>query len=207
MIFPIPKSKYKVLKEIYENPGIKVSDLMKKAKVSQPILYQYLEKLKNANIIKEEMIGEKPQIRSIYPELKSENGKLIFSLIEAQKREEFFSKYKNLKGPFLHLIRNLPKNVVCVLIFGSYARFSASRESDLDLLFITSNEKKGKIEKVIEEAFVTFGKVSARSISVKEFLKGRKIDSMLKQIVKEHVCVFNTYKFIELLSKVEISHV
>ncbi|MGC8812550.1 MAG: ArsR family transcriptional regulator [Candidatus Aenigmatarchaeota archaeon] len=199
MIFPIMKSKYKILREVYENSGINVSELMRKTKVSQKILYQHLEELKKVNIIKEEVIGAKPQIRAIYPELGSENGKLIFSLIESQKKEEFFSKYKNLKGPFLHLVQNLPKNVACVLIFGSYAKFSATRESDLDLLFITLN-RKDKIEKLIEEAFVTFGKVSARSISVEEFIRRKNVDSLLKQIIKEHVCIFNAQKFIELLS-------
>jgi predicted nucleotidyltransferase len=201
MIFPLNNSKYKILKEVYENPGIKISELMKKANVAQKVLYKHVEELRNSQIIKEERIGAKPQIRAIYPELKTENGRLIFSLIEAQKREEFFSKYKNLKVSFLQLLQNLPKNVACILVFGSYARFSATKESDLDLLFINFDKKSSKIEKIVEEAFVTFGKVSARIISVEEFLKNKDKDSILKQIAKEHVCIFNIQKFIELLSK------
>jgi predicted nucleotidyltransferase len=201
VIFPVSKSKYKILKEVYENPGIKISELMKKANVSQKILYQHIDELKNSEIIRQETVGAKPQIRSIYPELKSENGKLFFSLIEAQKREEFFAKYKNLKGPFLQLLQNLPSNVACVLVFGSYAKFSATRESDLDLLFINFSKKNGKIESILEEAFVTFGKVSARIVTVEEFLKSKNIDSILKQIIKNHVCIFNIQKFIELCSE------
>jgi predicted nucleotidyltransferase len=201
MIFPVNKSKYKILKEVYENPGIRISELMKKANVSQKILYQHIDELKNSGIVREETIGAKPQIRTIYPELKSENGKLFFSLIEAQKREEFFSKYKNLKGPFLHLLQNLPENVACILVFGSYAKFSATKESDLDLLFINFEKKNGKIERIVEEAFVTFGKVSARTITIEEFLESKNKDSILKQVIKNHVCIFNAQKFVELLSK------
>lgn len=200
MIFPITKSRYKVLKEVYENPGIKISELMKKTKVSQKILYQHIEELKSANIIKEEIIGAKPQIRAIYPELKSESGRLTFALLECQRKEEFFYKYKSLKGPFLYLVNNLSKNTVA-LVFGSYAKFSATRDSDLDLLFIISNEEKSKIERLVEEAFVTFGKVSARTISFEEFLRRKNTDSILKQVIKDHVCVFNAQKFVELLSK------
>jgi DNA-binding MarR family transcriptional regulator len=200
MIFPISRSKYKILKEVYENPGIKVSELMRRANVSQKILYQHISELKSVGVIREEIIGIKPQIRAIYPELKSENGKLIFALIECQKREEFFSKYKSLKGPFFHLIKNLSENTICV-VFGSYARFSATRESDLDLLFIVSDERKSKIERLVEEAFVTFGRVSARSINAEEFVKGKGVDSILKQVIKEHICISNVQKFVDILSK------
>jgi predicted transcriptional regulator len=67
MIFPVNKSKYKILKEVYENPGIRISELMKKANVSQKILYQHIDELKKSGIIREETIGAKPQIRTIYP--------------------------------------------------------------------------------------------------------------------------------------------
>jgi predicted nucleotidyltransferase len=122
-------------------------------------------------------------------------------LIEAQKREDFFVKYKSLKGPFIQLLQNLPNNVVCILVFGSYVRFSAEKESDLDLLFITTNKEVERTERILEESFVTFGKVSPRVITIDEFIKNKNTDTLLKQIVKEHVCIFNTWKFLELISE------
>jgi|GEM_PF-1934752 len=199
MIFPITKSKYKVLKEIYENPGINISELVKKARASPKVIYKHINELKNSEVIREVEIG-KNLMRKIYPNIKSENGKLIFSLIEAQKREEFFAKYRNLRGPFLQLLQNLPKNVACILVFGSYARFSAEKGSDLDLLFINLDKKTEKIENVLEEAFVTFGGVSPRTITIEEFIKSKDTDALLKQIIREHVCIFNIWKFIELIS-------
>lgn len=198
MIFPISKSKHKALKEIYENEGIKISELMKKTTVAQKILYANLKELGEAEIIREEEIG---RTRQIFPNIKSENGKLLFSLIENEKKLAFFSKYKNMKGHFMHLTRNMPKNIVSVLIFGSYARFSPAKESDLDLLFIASDNRKQEIEKLVEEAFVTFrGRVSARFISRKEFRTAKKHDTLLMRIIKEHVCAFNSFGFIEIIS-------
>jgi predicted nucleotidyltransferase len=118
-----------------------------------------------------------------------------------QKKEEFFVRYKNLKGPFAQLFQNLPSNVVCILVFGSYARFSAEKESDLDLLFITTNKEVERIERILEESFVTFGKVSPRVITIDEFIKNKNTDTLLKQIIKEHICVFNACKFVELISE------
>jgi len=200
MIFPITKSRYKVLRKIYENPGINISELVKETRTAPNIIYKHINDLKNSEVIKEVEIG-KNRMRKIYPNLKSENGKLVFSLIEAQKREDFFVKYKSLKGPLIQLLQNLPNNVVCILVFGSYARFSAEKESDLDLLFITTNKETERIERILEESFVTFGKVSPRVITIDEFIKNKNTDTLLKQIIKEHICVFNACKFVELISE------
>jgi predicted nucleotidyltransferase len=200
MIFPITKSRYKVLRKIYENPGINISELVKETRTAPNIIYKHINDLKNSEVIKEVEIG-KNRMKKIYPNFKSENGKLVFSLIEMQKKEEFFVKYKSLKGPFIQLLQNLPNNVVCILVFGIYARFSAEKESDLDLLFITTNKESERIERILEESFVTFGKVSTRVITIDEFTKSKDTDSLLKQIIKEHICVFNAYKFVELISE------
>jgi DNA-binding MarR family transcriptional regulator len=200
MIFPITKSRYKVLRKIYENPGINISELVKETRTAPNIIYKHINDLKNSEVIKEVEIG-KNRMKKIYPNLKSENGKLVFSLIEAQKREDFFVKYKSLKVPFIQLLQNLPNNVVCILIFGSYAIFSAEKESDLDLLFITTNKEVEKIERILEESFVTFGKVSPRVITIDEFIKNKNTDTLLKQIIKEHICVFNAWGFLELISE------
>lgn len=203
MIFPANKSKYKILEKIYEKPGIKISELINEANVSSKVCYSHLESLKNSEIIKEELIGKKPQIRMLRPDLKSENGKLIFSLVENQKRLEFFQKYKNLKANFLHLVNNLPKNVLTVLIFGSYSRFGATKQSDLDILFILSDKRNLKdLENLVEDAFVTFGRsVSAKVLTEEEFVEAKKTDSLIKSILGEHVCVYNSMKFLECLVK------
>lgn len=137
MIFPIPKNKYRIIETIYREPGIKISELMKKLKVSQKFFYKYLDELKKSEITKEKTIG---RTKMLYPNLGSENGKLIFSLVENQKREDFFSQYKNLKPCFDHLTRNI-SDVTTILVFGSYARFAPTKESDLDLLFIVTTKK------------------------------------------------------------------
>lgn len=203
MIFPINKSKYNVLKEIYANPGIKISELGKNARVSSKVCYSHLRDLKLSEIIKEETYGKKPQIRALYPDIGSENGRLVFSLVENQKRLEFFERYKNLKGCFSQLINNLPDCVLTVLIFGSYSRFAATGESDLDLLFMVSGRRNlPGLETVVEEAFVTFGgSVSSKVLTEREFLNGKRTDALIKSVVREHVCVYDSAGFLEILAK------
>jgi len=202
MIFPIPKSKYKILREIYSNPGISISQLCKNAKVSTSVCYSHIKSLIKAEVVKERLIGKKPQIRQIFPNLRSENGRLVFSLIENQKRMEFFRRYENLKGCFLHLISSLPKHVLCVLVFGSYARFSATEESDLDILFLVSRKQNlSGLEDTIEEAFITSNiHISAKVMDERSFIKSRN-DALITSIINEHVCIFNSMKFLDILGK------
>lgn len=203
MIFPINKSKYNILKEIYANPGIKISELGKRARVSSKVCYSHLRDLKTSEIIKEETYGEKPQIRALYPDIGSENGRLVFSLIENQKRLEFFGRYKSLRGCFFQLVNNLPDHVLTVLIFGSYSRFAATGESDLDLLFIVSHKKNlPELERAVEEAFVTFGRsVSSKVVVEREFLNGKKTDALIKSVVKEHVCAYDSARLLGILAR------
>lgn len=69
----------------------------------------------------------------------------------------------------------------------------------MDILFIVQNKNKRNIERVVEEAFVTFG-VSARVIAIEEFIKRKDVDSLLKQVVKEHVCISNAQRFVEIIA-------
>ncbi len=102
------------------------------------------------------------------------------------------------------MVNNLPDCVLAVLIFGSYSRFAATEESDLDLIFIVSNSKRNllKLENAVEEAFVTFGRsVSSKVLTEKDFLNGKRTDALIKSAVKEHVCAYNSYGFLEILAK------
>ena len=85
MIFP--KSEYKVLKLIYENPSITLSELIKRARVSAATAKRRLDHLLSSEIITEKKVigGKRVLLRNFYPNLFSEEGKNTFSLIESEK--------------------------------------------------------------------------------------------------------------------------
>ena len=141
MIFPILKAKYKIIKTIYENPNIKISELLRRAKVSQKVGYRYIEDLINAEIITELLEGKKPILRLLKPKF-SEAGKECFALLEEEKRLNFFIEHKELKGPFAHFKDEVRDFVDTVLIFGSFARGAETKSSDIDLLIISENKNK-----------------------------------------------------------------
>lgn len=197
-----PKSEYRILRLIYENPGIRLSELIKKAKVSAATAKKRLDYLLASWIISEEKItgGNRVLLRSFYPNLSSEEGKNVFSLVEAGKKQEFFRRNKGLMGGFKQLLKNVDGRVKVVLVFGSFASYSQSRDSDLDILFLVSREiDKGLLKKEIERSFVTFDhEVSPRVDSLGNFR--RNLDRTIYQtIVRNHVIVKGALDFIELI--------
>jgi predicted transcriptional regulator len=77
MIFPITKSRYKVLRKIYENPGINISELVRETHTAPNVIYNHINDLKNSEVIKEVEIG-KNRMKKIYPTLKAKMGSWFF---------------------------------------------------------------------------------------------------------------------------------
>ena len=190
------KSYYKILGSIYANHGIRLNELIRKSNISVETAKVRLNELLESGIIKEKRIksGKKTIIRNFYPNLESEEGLIAFSLIELEKKNSFFRKNTKLIGPFKELIKEI-KEIEIILIFGSFANFSQTEDSDLDILLLTTNNyDKEKIKKIIERSFVTFDhEVSPRIESINNFKKNPLYDS----IKQNHIVAKGILRFIK----------
>ncbi len=190
------KSNYKILESIYVTPDIRLNELIRKSSISVETAKARLNELLETGIIKEKRLksGKKTIIRNFYPNLESEAGLIAFSLIELEKKNNFFIKNMKLIGPFKELIKEL-KEIEIILVFGSFVSFSQTEDSDLDILLLTTNSyNKEKIKKVIERSFVTFDhEVSPRVDLIKNFKKNTLYDS----IKQKHIVVKGILRFIE----------
>ena len=190
MIFP--KSEYKILLSIYENPGIRLSELMKKARISAGTAKKRLEHLLNSGIITESNIsgGKRILLRIFYPNFFSEEGMNVFSLVESEKKQEFFKKNRNLIGPFKQLLKNVEHGIKVILVFGSFASYSQLRDSDLDILLLTKGKlDKDKLEKEIERSFVTFThEISPRIDNLNNFKKNIN-KGIYQTLIKNHIII------------------
>lgn len=203
MIFPIPYVKYRIIDYIYKVESVKISELLKKLNISQKAGYEYINSLLKAEIITERLEGKKPLLRILKPNLKSEAGKLSFSLIELQNKIDFLNSHKELAGAFDQFNYNLKDLIVCAVIFGSYARKAETKESDIDIAIFAQNNKisfKNKIEKISELCFSSLkNKVSIRIFDIKKLTK---MDELMLQIIKNHIVIINANGWVELLSSV-----
>ena len=196
------KSEYKILKLIYENPGIRLNELIKKAKVSVATAKKRLDYLSGSGTITEKKIigGKRTILKNFYPNFSSEEGKNVFSLIESEKKQEFFKKNKDLVGPFKQLLKNINSKIKVILIFGSFAVNSQTKDSDLDILFLIGRKiSKEELKKEIERSFVTFNhEISPRVDTLNNFK--RNINRGVYQtIVRNHIIIKGSLDFIGLI--------
>lgn len=207
----LPVLKYRLLQAVYKEPGINVSELLKKSRVPQKSGYACLKDFLKTGVLREELIGQKPTLRKFYPDLEGETGRLVFSIVEIEKSLKFFGEHPEFLGPFEHFkseLAGLGNAVRTAVIFGSYARGGETRESDIDLLVVVSDgnqpgKKKEQLARICEKCFVTVrAHVSARTATESEFLKLKeKNDPVLKTIIADHVCAFGHLGFVELVGK------
>ena len=154
-IIPGNKTRLNIIKNIYENPRINLTNLIKKVKASPNLVLEYINNLSSYSVIKEEKIGGKKKIhiRNLRANFDNEISQIIYSLAEIDKKFLFFKKYKQLKPYFMQLEDILKNNNRFALVYGSYARFASTKDSDLDLL-IAGKLEKDEIKR-IQEIFIT----------------------------------------------------
>ena|SRR3989344_4889900 len=198
-IIPGTGTKLRILKIIYEDRCINLSNLIKKAKTSPNLVLSYVNNLRDFNVITEQKSGGKIKvhIRNLMPNFKSEESKIIYSLIELDKKEIFLKKFKNLKVIFEQLVELFDENIKFAVVYGSYARLSATKESDLDLLIAGKLDDEKR--KRLKEAFITLDIEPSIKIETLKQFKNNLNKPLYKNIINEHVILYGEYNFINML--------
>lgn len=191
----INNSQIKVIQEIYKNPGVNLRELIQKTRLSPNYVSKYVNLLANKGIIKEEKLKKKRvYLRRFFLNLKSRLAKNLFSLVKEEEKELFFQKYPKLKPIFEQIISI--SGIDIILIYGSYARFAAEKESDIDILIVGKIKNKDRIREVL----VSLDKEVSIKIETQSIFKKRIHDDLHKQILKENILIYDSGKFIELLA-------
>ena len=202
-ILPGNKTRLKIINTIYENPKINLTGLIKKVRASPKLVLKYVNNLLSYSVIKEEKRGgkKKVHIRIIEPNFDNELSQLIYSIVEIEKKIDFFKKYKKLKSYLTQLKEIFKSREGFVLVYGSYARFSAEEDSDLDLLIVGKLNKEET--KRVEEIFITLeSELSLKIETLQKFLKNKE-KPLYKNILKEHIITDGTINFIKILAKIK----
>ncbi len=197
------KSYFNILKLIYDNPKIRLNELIKKSRISVYTAKDRINNLLNSNFIIEEKIigGKKTLIKNFYPNLLSEEGQYVFSLIELEKKNLFFKRFPKLIGPFKQLITNLESRTKTIIIFGSFANFSQTKESDLDILFLINKKIDiNNLKKNIERSFITFDHEISPRIDFLNNFKKNKNKGIYQTIIKNHIIIKGALDYIKLIS-------
>jgi predicted nucleotidyltransferase len=197
MVEIIKSSQVKIINEVITNPGINLRGIIEKTRLSPNFVSKYLNLLVEKGIVRE-IREEKKRVylRKFYYNFSLGVAKSLYVLVKDEDKEKFFKEYGKLKPIFTQIISQV-KGIESLVVYGSYARLSATGESDLDILIVGSIRNKERIREIL----VTFEKeVSIKIESVQDFKK-RRDDAIHMQIIKEGIIIIGAENFVELIKK------
>ena len=167
-----------------------IREVEKLLKISPRTAQLILEDLEGKGIIESKIRGK---IKSYKLKI-SELSRRYLTFVEQYKSIAFMEKNLLIKeviekiSPFIDGIG---------IIFGSYAKGTSNRESDLDL-FIAGNYKMEEIKKVSRNLGI---EISIKCYPLKTFEKNVNYDIFLKEVLKSHIVLKNTELFIQKVLK------
>jgi len=131
--------------------------------------------------------------------LKSDRTKALLHMVEVERRDVFFGRNKEIGlilSDFLKKINAVSKSgIKFVLIFGSWAKGQAGKESDIDIFILT--ERKVDLSGIVKELGAQYGKeITPIQLTPKEFVAQRQSE-IIKEIVKNHVILSGFENFID----------
>ncbi|KYK25309.1 hypothetical protein AYK26_02410 [Euryarchaeota archaeon SM23-78] len=180
---------FNILKILIENPEARYSirKLSLLRKINYKSAYQAVMKLKKQGIIEFENLGN-----VINCSFNKKINPLVFK-VEYERRKELL-KNKNFKIIYERL--NELKFPFIALMFGSYAKKTARKSSDIDLLVIA--EKQKEIEQAIELIPL---KIHLTIISYKEFIEMNKSKefSVVSEANKNNIIMLGIEEYYRLI--------
>ncbi|MCG2724387.1 nucleotidyltransferase domain-containing protein [archaeon] len=174
--------------------SITINEIARSLDEHYSLVYRVVDKLATEGTIIKNRVG-KADICSLNPE--NEKTAALLSMAEIEKREEFYSANKELKLMLKDFLESLDMKFgdSAVVLFGSYAKGTAIKESDVDILLI--NKGNVNAEKATREIYAKYGKeISAIVITPSDFKK--QINSaIIKEIIKNHYVLHGAEYFVK----------
>ncbi len=167
-----------------------IREVKKLLKISPRTAQLILEDLEDKGILESKMRGT---IKTYKIKL-NDSAKRYFVFVEQYKAIAFLENNFIIK----EIVERITPTIRGIgIIFGSYAKGTAEKDSDLDI-FIAGSYDKEEIKKVSK----TFGMdISVKCYPAKTFKKNITKDILLKEILKTHIVFVNAEQFIKKVLK------
>lgn len=136
-----------VIKYLIENKNqeLNILKISKELRMDYKNTYSIVKRLENESLIKIEPFGQSSRIILI-PKVHP----IIFEA-EYNRRKDIL-KDKNLMVMLDHFKKSLKTKCYILLLFGSYAKKTQTKHSDIDLMFICSDGTEEQFEKEVDKA-------------------------------------------------------
>lgn len=194
----LEKTDFEVLKFLIENLDneFSIKEISDKLKRPYVKIHSSINRLVNKKIVNEKIKG-----KSRYCSVDYKNNIDVVCFVNSQISKEFLLKNKKIKLIIDEIVSGIKIPSYTLLIFGSYAKGKADKNSDLDLALISSSEDKEEIERLINsKKRLSSIDIHSLEFSYKEFIEMLKSKEMNvgKEIVKNHIIFKGCEQFYEV---------
>ena len=175
-----------------------INEIAKSLEEYYSFVHRTVNKLIKDNVIIKEKAG-KSYLCSI--NLETEKTIALVNLSEIEKKDDFYNSNKELKvilGDFVESAKSTV-NPISIVLFGSFAKGTATKESDVDILLI-SKTKEG-IDKITKEIYAKYSKEVNAVLMTSDDFKKQKDKAITKEIIKDHYVLYGVEKFVNLVFK------
>jgi predicted nucleotidyltransferase len=163
--------------------GFTILETSKLLKIGYRPAYNHISELEEKNIIQIKKVGSSKQC---FLNLENAQARHYLQEVDLMRKEELFSnrKLKTILEEIIPKITNqITASLHSVVLFGSYAKRTATKSSDIDLLFIVGDIKDKAVREKIERECASYQhshnvKISPLITDIEEFKKMLKSKEM-----------------------------
>lgn len=203
----IPPRRRKVLEVFIKNPfeEIHLREIARLSKVSLNNVDNSLRLFVRDGVFKRRNISNMVFFKPI---LQNEALLKIFEFLEFEKKKEFYNKNRKiarlLKKYTQDIIDLSNKKIQLVILFGSVARGEWTKDSDIDILVVTS-EKDKDVTNVLNQAKTGVSpllQINAISTTTKKFIEGlKKKIEFYDELWKDRIVLYNEFLFWQMVKE------
>ena len=157
--------------------ALAILGISKQLKIGYRPAYNHITEMEKEGIIQIEKIGSSKQCRL---NLQNPRTRHLLESLDMERKEEIYAKNPKLKAIAESLISKLTEKFISeiysIVLFGSFAKGTAAKQSDIDLLFIVDNLKNKRLRDSIERESASYQyshniKISPLITDIKELKK------------------------------------
>lgn len=164
--------------------GFTILDISKRLKIGYRPAYNHINSMEKEGIIEIEKVGNAKQCSL---NLNNSKCRHLLEELDSIKKEAIYIKNPKIKMIIESLISKLTKEFISdihsIILFGSYAKETATKSSDIDLLFIVTDLKNKQLGENIERESTSYQysyniKISPIITDINEFKRMLKAEEL-----------------------------
>mgnify|MGYP001163238670 CR=1 FL=1 len=179
----------------HKNEELNILRISKELRMDYKTAYSIVKRLEKESLVKLESFGQSNRVKLVF-----QMHPLIFEA-EYTRRKELL-KDKNLAVMLNDFKNALKSKCYALLLFGSYAKKTQTKKSDIDIMFIVPDGKEELFEKTINRAAKTLPlPIHCLVFSETQFLEmiNAKELNVGKEALKNNIILYGIETFYEMI--------